>query len=194
MTTISGFPLVRKGLQMGDPSLSSIRSLLPLVDDLLQAKTLTMSNNIIAPFLLVVLPWLLRGQQAVFVHPHPQVDRPIVQIAETVTFPDIQVQLGRDIPFEDFTVGITPYRAQADYIITRREVDAGMIVRLDNCDAFPDLSILYGVDVRFPDVRIEFRDDHRPADILIYTEKTTVSEQELLACLLPLIKEKKAQR
>lgn len=156
-----------------------------------------MSRRAIAPlvsFLLVVLPWLLQGQQAVFIHAQPQADRPVIQIAEAVTFPDIQVQLGRDIPFEDFTVGITPYRAQAHYIITRREADAGMIVRLDNCNAFPDLSILYGVDVRFPDVRIEFRDDHRPVDILIYTEKTTLSEQELLACLLPLIKEKKAQR
>lgn len=145
-------------------------------------------------FLCALCAGTLYGQQTVFVHPNPNTERPIVQIAEVVTFPDIQVLLGRDIPFEDISVGITPYRAQADVIITRKEADAGFIVRVDNCDGFPDLSILYGPDVRFPDVRIEFRDDHRPVDVLIYTEKTTVSEQELLACLLPFIKEKKAQR
>ena len=139
---------------------------------------------------LLVLPLCLRGQQSVFVNPNPSAERPVVQIAEAVTFPDIQVLLARDIPFEDITVGITPYRVQADYIITQDEDDAGIIVRVDNCDAFPELSILYGTDLRFPDVRIEFRDDNRPVDILIYTEKTTVSEQELLACLLPLIQEK----
>lgn len=145
-------------------------------------------------FFIGCLPFLLQGQQAIFVHPNPNIERPIVQIAEVVTFPDIQVLLGRDLPFEDISVGITSYRDQADFIITRREADAGVVVRLDNCDAFPELSILYGSEVRFPDVRIEFRDGHRPADVLIYTEKTTVSEQELLACLLPFIKEKKAQR
>ena len=134
------------------------------------------------------------AQQQVFIDARPQANQSVVQIAEDVNFPDIQVQLGRDIPFEDITVGITPFRRQANIIITRREADAGSVVRLDLCDNFPDLRILYGPDVRFPDVRIEFRDDNRPVDVLIYTEKTTVSEQELIACLLPFIKEKKAQR
>lgn len=113
-----------------------------------------------------------------------------VHIADEVTFPDIKVVLGRDIPFEDFSVGITPFKNQANYIITKRPVDAQRAVKVDNCDNFPDLSILVQEEISFPDVRIEFRDNSAFVDILIYTEKTTVSEQELIACLLPLIREK----
>lgn len=113
-----------------------------------------------------------------------------LQIADEVTFPDIKVVLGRDIPFEDFSVGITPFKSQANYIITKRAVDAQRLVKVDNCDNFPDLSILVQEEISFPDVRIEFRDNSSFVDILIYTEKTTVSEQELIACLLPLIREK----
>lgn len=113
-----------------------------------------------------------------------------VNIADEVTFPDIKVVLGRDIPFEDFSVGITPFKNQANYIITKRAVDAQRSVKVDNCDNFPDLSILVQEEIPFPDVRIEFRDNSSFVDILIYTEKTTVSEQELIACLLPLIREK----
>ena len=118
-----------------------------------------------------------------------------VRISTHVTFPDIKVLLARDIPFEDFSVGITPIRHQADYILTARPEDAAQTVLLDNCSNFPALSILYGHELSFPDVRIEFRDQNRglAPDFLIYTEKTTISEQELLACLLPLIREK-AQR
>jgi len=113
-----------------------------------------------------------------------------LQIADEVTFPDIKVVLGRDIPFEDFSVGITPFKSQANYIITKRAVDAQRLVKVDNCDNFPNLSILVQEEISFPDVRIEFRDNSSFVDILIYTEKTTVSEQELIACLLPLIREK----
>lgn len=115
-----------------------------------------------------------------------------VRISTDVPFPDIRVLLARDLPFEDFSVGITPIRQQADYILTARPQDAAREVLLDNCSNFPALSILYGHDLSFPDVRIEFRDQSYgfAPDFLIYTEKTTVSEQELLACLLPLILEK----
>lgn len=118
-------------------------------------------------------------------------DAPLtLKIADEVTFPDIKVVLGRDIPFEDFSVGITPFKSQANYIITKRASDAERLVKVDNCDNFPDLSILVQEEIPFPDVRIEFRDNSSFVDILIYTEKTTVSEQELIACLLPLIREK----
>jgi hypothetical protein len=113
-----------------------------------------------------------------------------IRIANEVTFPDIKVVLGRDIPFEDFSVGITPFKNQANYIITKRAIDAQRAVKVDNCDNFPDLSILVQEEIPFPDVRIEFRDNSAFVDILIYTEKTTISEQELIACLLPLIREK----
>lgn len=113
-----------------------------------------------------------------------------LRIDDEITFPDIQVILGREIAFEDISVGITPFRHQANYIITRRPTDAERIVKVDNCDNFPDLSILVKEDLPFPDVRIEFRDNSAFVDVLIYSEKTTVSEQELIACLLPFIREK----
>lgn len=113
-----------------------------------------------------------------------------IRIANEVTFPDLKVVLGRDIAFEDFSVGITPFKNQANYIITKRAIDAQRSVKVDNCDNFPDLSILVQEEIPFPDVRIEFRDNSAFVDILIYTEKTTISEQELIACLLPLIREK----
>jgi hypothetical protein len=114
-----------------------------------------------------------------------------VRISTDVNFPDVRVLLARDIAFEDFSVGITPFPRQADYILTATPADAARTVLLDHCDQFPELSVLYGAALSFPDVRIEFRDsDHGLApDFLIYTERTTVSEQELLACLLPLILE-----
>jgi len=113
-----------------------------------------------------------------------------LRIDDEMPFPDIKVLLARDIPFEDFTVGITPYRTQANFIITRSAQAAGRIVKVDNCDNFPDFQILVNDDEAFPDVRIEFRDNSSFVDFLIYSEKTTVSEQEIIACLLPLIREK----
>lgn len=115
-----------------------------------------------------------------------------IRISTHVPFPDVKVLLAKDIAFEDFSVGITSIRRQADYILTRDPKDAAQKVVLDNCSNFPSLSILYGDDLSFPDVRIEFRDQNRglSPDILIYTEKTTISEQELLACVLPLILKK----
>lgn len=145
------------------------------------------------PFLFALVSFLTVqtfAQQHIYVNANANSELPVVNISENVSFPDIKVLLARDISFEDITVGITNNRHQADIILTRREIDAGLAVRVDNTEAFPDLRILYSHDLAFPDVRIEFRDDNRPVDYLIYTEKTTVSEQELIACLLPLIQEK----
>jgi hypothetical protein len=133
---------------------------------------------------------ILPAQDFVFIDDDIPDAEMTINIADEVTFPDIKVVLGRDIPFEDFSVGITPFKNQANYIITKRAADAQRSVKVDNCDNFPDLSILVQEEIPFPDVRIEFRDNSAFVDILIYTEKTTVSEQELIACLLPLIREK----
>jgi len=132
----------------------------------------------------------IQAQNFVFIDDNIPDASMTLQIANEVTFPDIKVVLGRDIPFEDFSVGITPFKNQANYIITKQATDAQRLVKVDNCDNFPDLSILVQEEISFPDVRIEFRDNSSFVDILIYTEKTTVSEQELIACLLPLIREK----
>ena len=132
----------------------------------------------------------LQAQNFVFIDDNIADAAITIQISDEVTFPDIKVVLGRDISFEDFSVGITPFKNQANYIITKRAIDAQRAVKVANCDNFPDLSILVQEEIPFPDVRIEFRDNSSFVDILIYTEKTTVSEQELIACLLPLIREK----
>lgn len=132
----------------------------------------------------------IQAQEFVFVDDNIGDALITLKIDDEVTFPDIQVVLGRDIPFEDFTVGITPFKNQATHIITKRPADASRLVKVDNCDNFPDLSILVKDRLPFPDVRIEFRDNSSFVDFLIYSEKTTVSEQELIACLLPLIREK----
>ena len=133
---------------------------------------------------------ILQAQNSVFIDDNIPDATMTINIADEVSFPDIKVVLGRDIPFEDFSVGITPFKNQANYIITKRAADAQRSVKVDNCDNFPDLSILVQEEIPFPDVRIEFRDNSAFVDILIYTEKTTISEQELIACLLPLIREK----
>lgn len=151
------------------------------------------------PYLTIILSLILllfstiqttKAQNFVFIDDNIEDANMTVRIADEVTFPDIQVVLGRDIPFEDFSVGITPFKNQANYIITKKASDAERQIKVDNCDNFPDLSILVQEELSFPDVRIEFRDNSSFVDILIYTEKTTVSEQELIACLLPLIREK----
>jgi hypothetical protein len=144
---------------------------------------------------LLALVTNLQAQQNVYV-PSDNKDggasQQPVRISTDVPFPDVKVLLARDLPFEDFSVGITTIRHQADYILTERPEDAARVVLMDNCSNFPTLSILYGNNLSFPDVRIEFRDQNRgfAPDFLIYTERTTVSEQELIACLLPLILEK----
>lgn len=141
-------------------------------------------------FCLNCLWAVAQEQEFVFIDNEADVETITIKIADEVTFPDIKVVLGRDIPFEDFTVGITPYKRQANYIITQNSSDAQRVVKVDNCDNFPDLSILVREEIPFPDVRIEYRDNSAFVDFLIYSEKTTVSEQELIACLLPLIREK----
>jgi len=148
-----------------------------------------MKNILIVLHFFFAMP-LLVGQSYVYVHQDADNAKETVHISDEVTFPDLKVQLGRDVPFRDIRVGITPYKSQANYIITKDESDAGLSVKVDNCDNFPDLSILVGEDVSFPDYRIEFRDRSSLVDVLIYTEKVTISEQELIACLLPLIREK----
>ena len=99
------------------------------------------------------------------------------------------MQVGKNIPFEDFTVGITPYKSRANFVLTEAEASASRVVTLDNCDNLPDLSLKYGKNIAFPDVRIEFRENEM-ADYLVYTENLLISTEELLVCLLPLIRQK----
>lgn len=138
--------------------------------------------------LLLILSSTIHAQNFVYVDDNVPNAKETIRISDDITFPNIQVILGRNISFEDFSVGITTYKNQAHYIITKNPNDAERLVQVNNCDNFPDLSILVKEEIAFPDIRIEFRDNF--ADILIYTEKTTISEQELIACLLPLIREK----
>lgn len=138
------------------------------------------------------LPQFLLAQTKVFIDDNPRGSGDVVRIHTSASFPDVRVELGRDISFEDFTVAVTTSRVRADIIITKREIHAHETVRIDNRTAFPDLTILYGDDVSFPHVSIEYlgEDPRRRADFLIFTENTTVSDEEIIACLLPQIKKK----
>lgn len=112
-----------------------------------------------------------------------------LQVKKELNFPDIKVQLGKNIAFEDFTVALTNFKSRANFILSESEQSASRTIKLDNCDNFSDLKIQYGLDLSFPDVRIELRDNGM-ADYLIYTENGLISAPELIACLLPLIREK----
>lgn len=140
--------------------------------------------------LCCLLPQFLMAQTKVFVDDAPHGSAEVVQIDTRASFPDVRVELGRNIPFEDFTVAVTTSRVRADIIITKHEIHADETVRVDNRTAFPDFSILYGKAISFPHVSIEYlgEDPIRSADILIFTENTSVSDQEIIACLLPQIK------
>ncbi len=147
-------------------------------------------KNYLFTILLLGFLTTTKAQEFVYIDNNISDAKITIKIDDEITFPDIQVVLGKNIPFEDFTVGITPYKNQANYIIVQDISNAERTVKVDNCDHFPDLSILVKSELSFPDVRIEFRDKNAFVDILIYSEKATISEQELIACLLPLIREK----
>lgn len=145
-------------------------------------------------FLCCLLPAFLFAQTKVYIDDHPRGSDDVIRIDTRVSFPDVKVELGRNIAFEDFTVAVTTSRVRADIIITKREIQADQSVRIDNRASFPDFKILYGDDVSFPDVRIKYLGENprQRADLLIFTENTSVSDQEIIACLLPQIKEKLA--
>jgi hypothetical protein len=147
-------------------------------------------KNYLFTILLLGFLTTTNAQEFVYIDNNISDAKITIKIDDEISFPDIQVVLGKNIPFEDFTVGITPYKSQANYIIVQDISNAERSVKVDNCDNFPDLSILVKSEISFPDVRIEFRDKNAFVDILIYSEKATISEQELIACLLPLIREK----
>ena len=140
--------------------------------------------------LLVFFSFFASAQDFVYIDDEIQDVEEAIEISREVTFPDIRVQLGKDISFEDIKVGITNRKNKAHYILTEKIGDAARKVQVDNCDNFPDLRIEIGSNLSFPDYRIELVENEYWADILIYSEKVTLSEQELIACLLPLIREK----
>ncbi len=153
----------------------------------------TIQKLIFSAFFLLNIS-LLSAQQIVFVAAKISDATETLKIDKNVNFPDIKIELGRNIPFEDIKVAMTNQRQQANYILTTNPNDANYSVKVDNCDNFPDLTIQIGANLSFPDYRIELVDWASRADVLIYSEKMTLSDQELIACLLPLIKEKIAQK
>ncbi len=142
--------------------------------------------------LLFILSAPFHSKAQVYVYADQDSDKSseVVKISPKINFPDIRVQLGRDIPFEDIRVSFTSYRTQANYILTDDESDANQSVLIDNCNNFPDLSIEISTKPSFPDYRIEFTDNESFADVLIYSEKIGISQQDIVACLLPLIRKK----
>ena len=129
------------------------------------------------------------AQQIIFADAGLEAASLSLQVKKELNFPDIKVQLGKNIAFQDFTVALTNFKSRANFVLSESEQAASRTIKLDNCDNFSDLKIQYGIDLPFPDVRIELRENGM-ADYLIYTENGLISAPELIACVLPLIREK----
>lgn len=111
-----------------------------------------------------------------------------VEIADDISFPDFKIRIGQRVPFEDITVGITDSRARADFIISRSSFPDKRIM-YGKSVPFEDLKICAGEQVNFPDLTIEVTHTG-PADYWIYSEKGQVSHEEIVLCLIEVIKEK----
>ncbi len=109
-----------------------------------------------------------------------------VKIGSNVSFPDIKVQIGENISYDDFTVGITDTKSKADFVIVKSKFQADKVVRASDDVSFPDISIQAGEDVSFPDVRIKIKKTGS-VNYLVYTEKASISMDDLVIALLPAI-------
>lgn len=143
--------------------------------------------------IVFVILWQLQviaQTPSIYVSSHADGD--IIRISETATFADISISIGLDIRLEDIKVGITNNRNEADFVVTGKKEKADISYKVDNTENFPELVIHYGGENMFgiPDYRIQLVENNYFADILIYSEKLTLSEQEVIACLLPMIRKK----
>lgn len=111
-----------------------------------------------------------------------------VEIGEDISFPDIKVKIGARTPFEDLTVGLTDSRAKANFVITKSSFPDKRIL-YGKSVSFEDLKIVAGENVNFPDITIEVRNSG-VADYWIYSEKGSVSNEEIVLCLLEVIQKK----
>ena len=110
-----------------------------------------------------------------------------VNISENILFPDVSIKVGEEVLFENFTVGITANKNQADFIITESAF-ADVTIKISESALLADLSIKAGKSVQFPDVTIKIKNSG-VVDYIVYSEKEYITLQELIVALLPAINE-----
>lgn len=146
-----------------------------------------MKSALFTLFLLCLTLWA-SGQTTIALEKEIAFPDLRVEIAEDLSFPDFKIRIGQRVPFEDITVGITDSRARADYIISRSSFPDKRIM-YGKSIAFEDLKICAGEQVNFPDFTIEVTHTG-PANYWIYSEKGSVTHEEIVLCLIGVIKEK----
>lgn len=128
------------------------------------------------------------AQRTVYVGEQCTSDQKTYVISDEATFPDIKIQLGKRISFPDLKVKLTPYENQANIILQTSSMDANTCVQVDNCTRFPDVTIIYGENISFPDYKIQIDPFESFPDVTVYSEKVLISEAELIASLLHLLR------
>ena len=92
---------------------------------------------------------------------------------------------GGILSFEDFTVGVTSNKRQAQFIVSESRY-SDYTVRAGEDVSYPDLSIKAGADVSYPDITIEIRSSGI-VDYVVYTEKDFITLRDIVIALLPAI-------
>ena len=108
-----------------------------------------------------------------------------VKISPDASFPDIAVSISKDIAFEDFTVAMTSNRSLADFIISDSQL-SDISVNASATVAFADVTVKYGASVPFTNVKVKLI-DYGNADYLVYTERSSVTLQEIVVAILPAL-------
>lgn len=137
--------------------------------------------------------WQLQAiAQVPAIHVSSNMKGEVIRISESHTFSDLSISIGHDIIGEDLSVAITEDKKKADFVVVGNSKRATVSYRVDNTEPFPDYIVHYGGRdiMAIPDYEIKMVRSEFYAGILIYTEKVTLSEQEVIACLLPMIRKK----
>lgn len=93
--------------------------------------------------------------------------------------------MGSNVSFEDFTIGFTKNKNEADFIISKSNFP-DFKIKAGNNITFPDIKITVSKDVTFPDVKIKIIKAGIP-NYLIYNEKDFTNIQDVTVVLLPII-------
>jgi hypothetical protein len=171
------------------PSSSMIMvSLMPL------SKTKNLMNfsihitKFILTFLLLYLTISAFGQTTLGIEKDISFPDLKVEISDDISFPDIKVKIGIDVSFEDLTVGFTNSKSKADFIISTSSFPDKKIL-YGKTVSFKDIQICASETISFPDVTIEIRNSGW-VDYLIYSDKNYISKEEIVICLIEVIKKR----
>lgn len=111
-----------------------------------------------------------------------------VEISDDISFPDLRVKIGTDVSFEDFTVGFTSSKSKADFIISTSSFPDKKIL-YGKSVSFRDVQICASENITFPDITIKIRKSGL-VDYLIYSDKSNISKEEIVICLIEVIKKR----